>query len=79
MVIKRGKIWWTSLAEPKGSEVGYRRPVLVISSDDFNKSKINTVIVAILSSNLALTKAPGNIFLSSELSGLSKDSVVNIS
>ncbi len=64
---------------PTGSGPGYRRPVLVIQSNDFNKSKINTVIAAAITSNLKLAKAPGNIFLKKEDSGLPKDSVVNVS
>jgi mRNA interferase MazF len=79
MVIKRGSIWWADLEMPSGSEPGYRRPVLVIQSDDFNKSNINTVVVAIITSNLKLAAAPGNVFLKKEDSGLTKDSVINVS
>lgn len=79
MVIKRGSIWWADLGLPAGSEPGYRRPVLVIQSDAFNKSRINTVIVVVITSNLKLAKAPGNVFLKKEESGLEKDSVINVS
>ena len=79
MVIKRGEIWWADLGEPKGSEPGYRRPIVVISSDSFNRSKINTVICAILTSNLSYSDLPGNIFLSKKSSNLKKESVINIS
>jgi mRNA interferase MazF len=72
----RGEIWWANLPDPLGSEPGYRRPVLI---DSFNKSKINTVIVAVITSNLKLAEAPGNLFLSAKSSGLLKDSVVNVS
>ena len=48
MVIKRGEIWWASLPEPAGSEPGYRRPVLVIQSNDFNKSRIATIIAIVI-------------------------------
>lgn len=75
----RGEIWWANLPDPLGSEPGYRRPVLIIQDDSFNKSKINTVIVVIITSNLKLAEAPGNLFLSAKSSGLLKDSVVNIS
>lgn len=61
--MQRGDIWWASLRQPTGSEPGYRRPVLIVQSDDFNKSRINTVVVAILTSNLRLQAAPGNVFL----------------
>ncbi len=79
MVIKRGEVWWASLGEPKASEPGFRRPVVVISSNDFNKSKINTIIVAVITSNLRLADAPGNFQISKKDSGLSKESVVNVS
>jgi mRNA interferase MazF len=79
MVIKRGSIWWAELGSPTGSAPGYRRPVLVIQADSFNRSKINTIIVAVITSNLKLSKAPGNVFLKKEESGLGKDSVINVS
>ncbi len=77
--MKRGEIWWASLEDPKGSEPGFRRPVVVISSNDFNSSKIKTVLVAVITSNLRLSDAPGNFELSKKGSGLSRTSVVNIS
>ena len=77
--MQRGDIWWASLRPPTGSEPGYRRPVLIVQSDDFNKSRINTVVVAILTSNLRLQTAPGNVFLTKMSVGLTKDSVVNVS
>ena len=76
--MKRGEIWWASLEEPAGSGPGYRRPVVVISSNEFNQSKINTVLVAIITSNPHLADAPGNFKVSKKESGLSKESVVNI-
>lgn len=79
MVIQRGEIWWADLPEPTGSEPGFRRPVLVIQSDDFNRSRIATAIVVVITSNLKLAGAPGNVFLPQKAAGLSKDSVVNIS
>ncbi len=79
MVIRSGSIWWVDLGMPEGSEPGYRRPVLVLQSDDFNKSRIQTVIAAVITSNLRLSQAPGNVFLKKEDSGLSKDSVINVS
>lgn len=77
--MKRGEIWWASLDEPKASEPGYRRPVLVIQSDEFNQSAIRTVICAMISSNLNLATAPGNLRISSRSSGLPRPSVVNVS
>ena len=79
MVIKRGEIWWASLRIPIGSEPGYRRPLLIIQSNEFNRSRINTVMAAAITSNLRLAKAPGNVLLSAKDSGLKKDSVVNVS
>ena len=77
--MQRGEIWWASLPAPKGSEPGYRRPVLVVQSDAFNRSRIGTVVVAAITSNTALAEAPGNVLLSRRTSGLPKASVVNVS
>ena len=79
MVIRRGEIWWADLPEPTGSEPGYHRPVLVVQSDDFNRSRIATAIVVVITSNLKLAGAPGNVLLPQNVSGLSKDSVANVS
>ncbi|NQT74644.1 MAG: type II toxin-antitoxin system PemK/MazF family toxin [Chloroflexi bacterium] len=79
MVIKRGEIWWASLGKPSGSESGYRRPLLIIQSNEFNRSRINTVMAAVITSNLRLAKAPGNVLLTAKDTGLKKDSVVNVS
>lgn len=73
----RGEVWWAELAEPVASEPGYRRPVLVVSSDDFNRSRIRTVIAAILTTNPRLAEAPGNVLVATEETGLPRDSVVN--
>ena len=75
----RGEIWWADLPDPRGSESGFRRPVLVIQANSFNRSRIQTVIVAVISSNLRLAEAPGNVLLSVEASGLPRDSIVNVS
>ncbi len=75
----RGEIWWASLSQPRGSEPGYDRPVVIISADEFNRGGINTVCVAVITSNNRLAEAPGNFKLSEQSSGLSKDSVVNVS
>jgi len=77
--MKRGDIWWATLRAPTGSGLGSRRPVLIVQSDDFNKSRINTVVVSILTSNLRLQEAPGNVFLSKRSTKLPKDSVANVS
>ena len=75
----RGEVWWATLPDPEGSEPGYRRPVLVVQSDAFTRSRISTVIVVAITSNLRLTEAPGNVSLPRRRSGLPKDSVANVS
>lgn len=77
--MRRGEIWWVSLREPRGSESGYRRPLVVVQSDDFTESRIQTVIGAVVTSNTRLALAPGNLLLRKKGSGLSRDSVVNVS
>lgn len=79
MVIDRGSIWWADLGEPRGSESGYRRPLLVIQADAFNRSRIQTVIAAVLTTNLRLVDAPGNVLVPATTSGLRRDSVANVS
>jgi mRNA interferase MazF len=76
---ERGEIWWGDLPSPRGSEPGYRRPVLVIQADEFNLSRIQTIIVAAISSNLSLGQLPGNVFIARRASGLRRDSIVNVS
>ena len=77
--MERGEIWWASLPEPRGSEPGYRRPVVIVQSDDFNQSRISTVIAAAVTSNARLAMAPGNFMIRKKASGLHRDSVVNVS
>ena len=77
--MQRGEIWWSSLTTPSGSAPGFRRPVLIVQSDEFNRSRINTVVVAVITSNLILANAPGNVRISARGSGLKKASVVNVS
>ncbi|WP_277878590.1 type II toxin-antitoxin system PemK/MazF family toxin [Anabaena sp. FACHB-1391] len=77
--MQRGEIWWAELPIPVASEPGYRRPVLIIQSDEFNRSRIRTVIAAVLTTNLRLAQAPGNILLTTDETGLSQDFVVNVS
>jgi mRNA interferase MazF len=77
--VHRGEIWWAALGSPVGSAPGYRRPVLVLQTDDFNDSPIRTVIVVALTSNLNLAQAPGNVLCRRKDTGLSKNSVVNVS
>lgn len=76
--MRRGEIWWASLP-PKGSAPGHRRPVLIIQSDAFNRSNIQTVIAVTVTSNTRLAAAPGNVLLSRKASGLRRESVANVS
>ena len=77
--MRRGEIWWASLPEPSGSGPGFRRPILIVQSDAFNRSRINTIIGAVITSNLRLAEAPGNVKLTKRVSKLKKESVVNVS
>jgi mRNA interferase MazF len=79
VVARRGEIWWASVPEPSGSGPGFRRPYLIISANSFNESRINTVIAVVITSNLRLAEAPGNVKLPARGAGLSKPSVVNVS
>ncbi|MGH3169491.1 MAG: type II toxin-antitoxin system PemK/MazF family toxin [Trebonia sp.] len=74
----RGDVCWADLGEPKGSRPAKRRPVLVIQADPYNASKLNTTLVAVITSNSALAAMPGNVFLPAAASGLPKDSVLNV-
>jgi mRNA interferase MazF len=79
MVINQGDIFWIDLDEPSGSEPGYRHPHLVIQNNVFNRSRINTVVVCALTSNLKRATAPGNVLLEPREANLPKQSVVNVS
>jgi mRNA interferase MazF len=79
MVIAQGDVFWVELGEPFGSEPGFRRPVLVVQGDPYNRSRISTVVVVPLTSNLRLAHLPGNVGLPARASGLPKDSVANVS
>ncbi|RQD65366.1 type II toxin-antitoxin system PemK/MazF family toxin [Desulfonatronovibrio magnus] len=79
MVINQGDIFWIDLTEPSGSEPGYRHPHVIIQNNLFNRSRINTVIVCPLTSNLKRAAAPGNVLLKKGEANLPKKSVVNIS
>lgn len=77
--MRRGDIYWASLRAPRGSEPGYRRPVVVVQADSFNESRIATAVCATVTSNLRLGEAPGNVRLERRSSGLNRRSVVNVS
>jgi mRNA interferase MazF len=79
MVVHRGEIWWASLRLPRGSEPGYRRPVVVVQANAFNRSRIRTVLAAVITSNMRLADAPGNVPLTRRQSGLPRPSVISVS
>lgn len=79
MVVSQGEIWWADSPVPKGSAPGFRRPVVVVQSDAFNRSRISTAVCVPLTSNLKWGLSPGNVHLSARITGLPKDSIANIS
>ena len=79
MVIAQGEVWWANLPDPVGSGPGFRRPVVVVQGDAFNRSRIATVVCVPLTSNLLWADAPGNVLLTAEATGLERDSVANVS
>ena len=78
-MIAQGDVWWAEIGDPKGSAPGYRRPVIVIQGDAFNRSAIGTVVCVPLTSNVRWADAPGNVLLTGGTTGLSRDSVANVS
>jgi mRNA interferase MazF len=79
VVISQGDVWWADLASSRGSEPGFRRPVVIVQSDSFNRSKIATAVCVPLTSNMRWADAPGNVVLRANTTGLPKDSVANVS
>ncbi|HEY3218265.1 MAG TPA: type II toxin-antitoxin system PemK/MazF family toxin [Candidatus Limnocylindria bacterium] len=79
MVIAQGDTFWADLPAPRGSTPGFRRPVVVVQGDAFNRSAIATVICVAITSNLRWAEAPGNVLLPARASGLDRDSVANVS
>ncbi len=76
--MKRGEIWWADLPPPRGSEPGFRRPVVIVSDDRFNDSALRTVIVIALTTNLRLGDLRGNVAVPARGTGLSKASIANV-
>ena len=74
----RGELWWADLGLLRGSAPALRRPVLVISADEYNRSNLRTVTVAVLTTNLRLAALPGNVAVPADIAGLEADSVVNV-
>lgn len=78
MVVSQGEVWWAHLRPPAGSEPGFRHPVLVVQCDGYNHTRLQTAVCVLLTSNLALADAPGNVFLTRGESGLPRHSVANV-
>ena len=79
MSLGRGDVCWADLGEPRGSEPGYRRPVVVVSADAFNRSRLRTVLVAAVTSSPRSAAAPGNVPLRAGAAGLDRDCAINVS
>lgn len=79
MVVSQGDVWWADLPAPSGSGPGFRRPVVVVQGDALNRSRVATVVCVPLTSNVLWAEAPGNVLLSCQATGLTKDSVANVS
>lgn len=77
--MRRGEIWWATLGEPAGSGPGYRRPVVIVQANEFNASRIRTVVIAAITTKMERVAAPGNVKLTKRDSRLPKESVVNVS
>lgn len=78
MVVARREVWWAELGEPPASEPGFRRPILVVQADAFNRSRLRTVVGVALTSRTRYLDAPGNVLLPASDTGLPKDSVANV-
>jgi mRNA interferase MazF len=79
VVIAQGEVCWADFPDPVGSGPGFHRPVLVVQGDSLNRSRLATVVCIPLTSNVRWADAPGNVLLPARSSGLSKDSVANVS
>lgn len=74
----RGELWWADLGLPRGSAPALRRPVLIVSADQYNRSNLRTVTVAVLTGNARLAALPGNVAVPADVAGLEAESVVNV-
>jgi mRNA interferase MazF len=75
MGVRQGEIWWADLREPRGSEPGFRRPVVVVQDDSYNRSSLATAVCVPLTGNLRLANVLGHVVVPSTVSGLPRDSV----
>jgi mRNA interferase MazF len=77
--VQQAEVWWATLPAPAGSAAAGRRPVLVVQGDAFNRSRIGTVVVVPLTTNLLRAGSPGNVRVAAKVSRLKVDSVANVS
>jgi mRNA interferase MazF len=77
-VITRGDLWWADLGLPRGSAPALRRPVVILSADQYNRSRLQTVTIAVVTTSMALAALPGNVLIPADLSVLPHDSVINV-
>lgn len=78
-MISQGEVWWADLASPTGSGPGFRRPVVIVQGDAFNRSALATAVVVPLTTALRWGDAPGNVLLTARSTGLDRNSVANVS
>lgn len=79
VTVSQGEVWWADLGEPRGAKPGFRRPIVVVQGDSLNRSRLATVVCVAMTSNLKWASAPGNVLLAGSATGLSKESVANVS
>ena len=79
MIPQRGEVWWAQMGVPTGSEPGYRRPVVIVQGNSYNRSDIATVVCVPVTTQVKLQTSPGNVLLPKSASGLPKQSVANVS
>ncbi|HEX4954250.1 MAG TPA: type II toxin-antitoxin system PemK/MazF family toxin [Thermoanaerobaculia bacterium] len=79
MEVRRGEVWWADLPDPVASSPGGTHPVLIVQANAFNRSRISTILAAVITSNTRLAHSPGNVLIAPRESGLSHPSVVNVS
>lgn len=80
MRINQGDVYWIQAQESDRSELGYHpHPYVVVQENVFNHSRIHTVIVCALTTNLKQASAPGNVLLDAGEANLPQQSVVVVS
>jgi len=78
VVVRQGDLFWVTFASGRGSEPWRRRPALILQHDRLNASRLNTVVVVAITSNLRYDSLPGNVRLRKGDGNLPKACVVNV-